>query len=117
MMQKKELAEILRKASEVIQEKGHCKGKLANEYGNVCMWGAIKTASVGVIAINDKEDYMKWEKIRGELLPIFRQSNHFSGSLISDYTWPGSLWNDKPETTSEDVQKFLLKTADEIEFQ
>ena len=41
------ISEILRKAADVLRERGHCKGTYEDDAGHVCAIGAIRVAKFG----------------------------------------------------------------------
>ena len=49
------ISEILRKAADVLRERGHCKGTYEDDAGHVCAIGAIRVAMFGnTAAVNEK---------------------------------------------------------------
>lgn len=106
-----ETAEICRRAAEIVQKKGLCKGFLFDDEGHVCMWGALHEASVALY---------------GSLNPLFPYGDYGAihmaiagrvGGEFSLENFPGAAdFNDLPETTETDVAKFLLGVADDLDF-
>lgn len=104
-------AEVLRQAAQVVETRGHTKGGYEDwATGAVCMWGAINVCLSGAADSTLKHladpAYIELQRTFQKRFPL--------DNCLS----PGAYaFNDLPETTGKDVQKFLLSTADEIEFQ
>jgi hypothetical protein len=96
----REAADVLRRAAAIQAERGHCKRNFEDGDGHVCLLRAINIAWVDSLRVGSALD-----EIRDYLRTAFSERT----------LWPGASWNDLPETTGVDVEKFLLKAADEIE--
>jgi hypothetical protein len=110
----REHADIARRAAEIVQTKGLCKGFLFDHEGRVCMWGALQEASV---------------ELHGNLRPLygthgFNTDNAIVRNVIAAALgesavrnlFPGAeKFNDLPETDEKDVAKFLMSVADDLE--
>jgi len=105
----REAADIARRAAEIIQERGMCKGAVSDADGRVCLWGALLEAA--------QERGLGWYGDRG-VQPLLAEAirplnldnmSQFDGLLY------GAAWNDRPETDERDVAKVLLQVADRLE--
>ncbi len=112
MLSNTEVAEVLRDAVDVIDRQGWCQNELKSDDGRVCLWGAIGEA-MGIIGDNNFIDpivvgYPRYDD--------YTQICKITNGLVTNYS-TSAQWNDKPGRTKEEVQKFLLKSADLIEVQ
>lgn len=110
-------AGILREAAGTIAKLGLNKGQFTCDTGEVCMWGAINLAFSGDVNFALDTD-LHPDDLRAQTAVRAEIAATLYGKFPEDGGgWPGA-WslNDMPSTTSEDVQKFLLQTADELEF-
>lgn len=105
----REAADVARRAAEIQQERGHCKGEYATADGRVCLWGSLIAAS-GIDSIWGSSGSLPAEIY----LPIHAAlSDMFPND--SDTAHPGASFNDKAETTERDVAKVLLQVADRLD--
>lgn len=82
----------LKRAAELIDKYGHCKGAFFGDNGEFCILGAIKRANKeldGIEAFGDEILHL----VRGY---PFRVGPYQGSYLISE-------WNDNPKTTKDDV--------------
>lgn len=110
------IARVLRRASDLIGVYGHAKGRYGSRAEGFCLWGAVRQAEVDEeVSAADiwlTEHYLAK---RGQERGLFRKGG-WSPVLNRHFTPPGALsFNDMEDTTPEEVQKFLLQTADEAE--
>jgi hypothetical protein len=84
-------AEVLEKAADVIDERGHCKGKLIDSSGRVCITGAI------CFAING---YAGGRPVGG----ITQYLHAVIGRDVIS-------WNDAPERTAAEVTSTMRAVA------
>ena len=103
----REAADIARRAAEIIQERGICKGQYNSWDGRVCLWGAL-AAAVGGESFFDIPFALQgtFTDALGEMFPEDRAAF----SVI-----PGAKFNDAPDTDERDVAKVLLQVADRLE--
>lgn len=99
----REAADVLRRAAQIQAERGHCKGKFEDARGRVCLHGAINAAWSEEVRVDSV-----LSEIRAYLRTAFDPADR-------EYVLAGTVWNDLPETTGLDIEKFLLKAANEIE--
>ena len=81
-----EVGQALLKAADFIEEYGWCQGRVEESDGRVCMLGAISYVTDG----HWNSPYKKIASLLGV---------------------PGSVWNDRPERTAEEVTAFLRHAA------
>jgi hypothetical protein len=93
------VSDVLRRAAQIHAERGGCKGDVVDDDGHVCLRHAVALAAQEVGYVN----------ARHAQVVINEPCVRLHGSLPA-------YWNDHPRTTNEDVQKFLLRVADEVEF-
>ena len=86
-------AEVLRKAADVIRERGHCKGHY-ERHGSVCIFGALNVIETGN-ALEPPPDITESERWLRKAL---------GGDSVT-------LFNDAPERTAEEVIAALEKAA------
>jgi hypothetical protein len=104
----REHADIARRAAEIVQTKGLCKGLSFDDEGRVCMWGALHeaseemTGSVGVLYRS------------GSVGPVFVAIADRLGLHPGPFVG-AKAFNDLPETDEKDVAKFLMSVADDLE--
>jgi hypothetical protein len=125
MQEHRSAAEVARKAAEIVQQHGLTKGEFYARCGAVCLWGALGVAATegssrsfhdramyGVLGHDDDEPGAPGM----EMYDAFRLA--LAGRLkVPALGWVGAGFNDKPETTVEDVAKLLLQVADDLEVQ
>lgn len=102
----RELAELARKAVDVIEQRGWCQ----NDYSqgeSLCLLGAVNIAS------NNEYDRV-FDEFGGLRTDIAQRL--VSGLALRLGYWPAE-WNDHPDRTEAEVKKALLQYADEIELQ
>jgi hypothetical protein len=87
------VADILEKAAEIIDECGHCKDTLVNSHGALCAVGAIGRASANYPdeAVEYLQDF------------LCRQSGDRYSLVVP--------WNDRPERTHEEVTSTMRAAA------
>lgn len=124
----REAAELAREAASVIEKYGHFKGDYGSSVKGFCMYGAIGVAQgngVVVSRVDGKGDpiivvfpdvqdprLQCIANIVRNRLPLLGSDSYHFGFM------PGAVeFNDLPETTGKDVQKFLMQIADELEVQ
>jgi hypothetical protein len=100
------VSDVLRRAAEIHAERGGCKGSTDDAEGHICMMGAVFEAL-----------HQTDESYGSQMFTAVREAVHLAAHAVDPRLDYGSEWNDLPETTDEDVQKFLLRVADEVEFQ
>jgi len=87
-------SEVLRKAGDVLRERGHCKGALENESGSVCFNGAIN------VALHGRPQFAIG--IDGGIIGIFEFASTPFGSNIEAVDW-----NNDCRTTAAEVMHAL----------
>jgi hypothetical protein len=104
----REAADLAREAAQVIQKRGMVKGKFTDESGGVCLHGALACAqhNLGYALICDAVPEVA-DPAYGAVCRQLRLRFPEDGS--------GAQFNDLPDTTATDVEKVLLKVADELE--
>lgn len=94
-------SEALRKAAEVLQERGHYKGDFENcETGSVCALGALNVALAGkpIVYWDSYSDTVV--RARRRLVAAFPAVREYPEVPRMESV---PLWNDADETTAEDV--------------
>lgn len=97
------LGDVFRKAAEVQRERGHCKGELEDTDGRVCLYGAT------LVAFQEIE-------MPGPITPVLEYLDALVPAFDASSSDPASVWNDKPNRTATEVEKFLLFAADRADF-
>ena len=101
------ISDVLSRAADAIQERGHCKGNFVDAAGNLCVAGALYLAAglpvVGIAKPRDGWDAAKSYADADEAAAAFRR---YVGSSV--YTW-----NDQPERTKEEVVAALRAAAEQ----
>lgn len=102
-------ADIARRAAEIQQERGHCKGNFRDAEGRVCLWGALNAAAaeLGLTECFVPFPHVGWAE------PIARELRKVLSA--QDEGFPGASFNDRPSTDERDVAKVLLQVADRLE--
>lgn len=92
-------AQVLRRAVEIIDERGWCQGEYEDGAGRVCARGAIHVAIGGAPYVD----------------PLSLEKNKFIWEvrcLVVDLIGEGlAVWNDEPGRTVEQVRHALLTAA------
>ena len=94
--------DILNKAADLIEEKGHCKERFKDDDGKMCMMGAVTEAFISQPFSWNQEDELAstlWEAVYDEI-------GH--DNLVS-------TWNDDPERQPYEVINALRFAAKRIE--
>lgn len=86
-------ADVLRKAAELILERGHCKYVRYDHNGRLCATGAMEFA-------------YRFVRGAGDVRPL-RMPGRLTDSVVN--------WNDDKRTTKNDVVKHLLRSARKYE--
>jgi len=102
MLQKTEQWRLdMLKAADYIRQHGHCKKRLWNDKGEVCIIGAIIRVSIKDMSVTD-----------------FIEMLHHPGricngtlQIIFNRIGPIGVWNDAPERTKEEVISVLESIA------
>jgi hypothetical protein len=95
-------SEIAFKAAEYMAEHGHCKGRIEDETGAVCIDGAI------VAAVTGRSPLLSGELIRDQeafYCSVTGRADRVCGDRYGMYSSPH--WNDLPGVTAEDAILFL----------
>lgn len=87
-------SEILAKAADLIDERGHCKRVSEDLDGRLCVYGALRKAT---------EQFVDQDRVFGAAAE--RISEHLGGDLVA-------IWNDYPERTKEEVVSALRSAAE-----
>jgi hypothetical protein len=87
-------SEILTRAADLIDERGHCKGRNEDSDGRLCVYGAMREAS---------DAFVDAEYAFG--LAAARFSQHIGYDLVA-------LWNDDELRTEEEVLDALRGAAE-----
>jgi len=109
-------AELARMAAEILRQRGHGKTYLVQEDAKVCMWGAIHLANGDIVRRGASAfgvETPELAELRRFMRDKFYDRVRIEGRVVNRY--PGWSWNDDPTRTQEEVEKFLLQTADELE--
>lgn len=90
------LADICRDAAQLISERGHTKGRNIDDQGRLCWQGALGIAGMR------------------NVFHCLTITNATNAILIRDHGWNyGPVgWNDRSDTTGEDVILLLKQTAE-----
>lgn len=99
-------AETLRKAAQVLRERGLAKGYYRDESGCVCIKGALRIAHGGDVGLPETfDDYVADLMVvaRG-VIPGTVNVGGFAHDAIT-------VWNDEPERTAEEVIAALEAAA------
>lgn len=112
-MNNRETAAVLRRAAEVLRERGHCKGRFEDDESRVCLWGALAVASGTAVQSPYRLDpaFLNGEVMRATAIAIANRGVDERGYD----EFPGADWNDEPKRTGTEVEKFLLQLADDAE--
>lgn len=101
---------VFRRAAEIMRERGQCKGQLNSTNGQVCLYGALDAAAEEMGVGDEWDSY--W----------FHADSHLA-FFAPSYEAPedkrhecAASWNDEPDTTQTEVEKFLLFVADRADF-
>jgi len=117
----KQIAEIARRAAEVIQKRGKATGVFMDPTGKVCTVGAIRVAmaeqGLGYTLDEEGKDLHPSVPIA---FPMGTDNARRAEMLIcerieSQVQMGVTNWSDHPRTTAEDIAKRLNQAADEIE--
>jgi hypothetical protein len=92
----REMAEVARKAAEIIQERGKATGVGEDDEGRVCAHGALALAQE-VTAVSFVARDQVLSRIRDRV------------------GWHVAQWSDLPTTTEADIAKVFLQVADAAE--
>jgi hypothetical protein len=113
-----QVTEVLRKAREVIEERGWCQGMLTADNGNVCAMGALRQATHDIpLTVKEackleEEAVKRMSKAAGT---HFYEGESAEGAPyvyhVFDHEIPS--WNDKPSRTVEDVLLMFKRAAEE----
>jgi hypothetical protein len=97
--------EVYREAAKALAAHGMCKGVIRTRDGRLCMIGALSRAVTGAgsIFLAYRDDLARRAQAAG-----LRQAQTESPS-------PAVRFNDHPDTTQAEVEKFLLQAADDLE--
>jgi len=102
-----ELADLIDKGADYIEEHGHCKRQLRLRFdltrpSPVCALGALRSV------LNN------WSSNNWELEPLLKAARAIGDTVDIPSNSSGaalSMWNDRAETTKEDVVNAFRKTA------
>jgi hypothetical protein len=96
--------DILRRAAQVLAERGWCQGDYEDEQGHVCARGAINLVVTG----------LPWEE--GEHNPLATSAAWALAKYLNGY-WAADVsdWNDAAERTEAEVRAALLAAAQRAE--
>jgi hypothetical protein len=89
-------------AADIIEERGHCKGVVENEQGNVCLYGALCFAFAGTAKMFYAAGAHDATVRVGEYLGLNGPFGAGSAAV---------RWNNAPERTKEDVVNALRGAA------
>jgi hypothetical protein len=102
--------DVLRRAEQVVAERGHCKGDFINDLGQVCPMGAIN-----IVICGDPDDL----EIPSELSDFQRDVvAALAVGIASDGLHPHARvanWNDDETRTEAEVRAALLAAAQRAE--
>lgn len=103
--------ETLRKAAEIMSERGHCKGALENGAGEVCANGAI------ILALKEEDGVARatmGHVFDKEYDAFKRAADALARSLSTGWSrFRIAAWNDLPTTSGEDVILALKRAAED----
>jgi hypothetical protein len=96
--------EVLRRAEQVIGERGWCQGEMEAADGRVCAWGAIHLAAADTVdpARMPTDAYQLVDRAEEVLY------DHIDSGTIPD-------WNDRPGRMAIEVRAALLAAAERAE--
>lgn len=102
------VADFLEKTADTIFTRGHCKGEMMNEVGNVCVIGAMYAVYIGaVVTTNYSQGKVYSDSVE-----------HLGNKLCLNHTGRSGAdiggWNDLPETTAENVIDTLKEVAKDL---
>lgn len=97
--------EVLRRAEQIIGERGHYKGANEDGHGRVCAYGAI------LIALSGEAD-----PTSQAILDVALDAAVVVEADLDPAQWGSiTLWNDAPERTETEVRAALLAAAAKAE--
>lgn len=100
----KTVADVLRHAALVIEERGWSHGQLRSDDGSVCVWGGIRTAVFGDDEGNGFMEDKPAIRVLAESLGFPTTLHHGLGHVVE--------WNDAPGRIAEQVTAALRAAAD-----
>lgn len=111
-------SEIAERAAEVVAQRGHTKGFMYNEAGNVCAQGALHVALAELIGLTGPT--IKLYRTGDQLLnhndrypTLYRAVCDTAFTLLEErYVLEG--YNDLAQTSAEDVTLLLKRTAEAL---
>lgn len=98
---------VMRRAADLIEEKGHTKGQLIDSNGSMCVNGALWNA-LGGFATPNRDLFLETTKILAKAIGIGMHPY-----WTQTYDLPG--WNNAPERTGEEVIAKLREVANQNE--
>lgn len=109
------VADQVRVAAADIREKGHCKGRLQDDQGRLCMSGALRGQGQVLLVSQDLIPGQGQDAITlyGCLQDVIREQ--FPERVASWQHWNIVMFNDHADTTAEEVISVLEKAAARIE--
>jgi hypothetical protein len=109
-------SQIAYKAAEIMSQKGHCKGRIQDAEGRLCLYGALWMAAAGSVRAaqyyqpENEEQRYTIKIISERVATLLRKENLCSSPVDTEISW-----NDMPSTTMEDVVLILKRTGEEME--
>lgn len=119
-MTEMEASDVARKAAELMSERGHCKFRLESADGQLCYIGALNMALYGVSFPVTQSDDRLLNLIMNTSTCIIQDRARAAGelkhiSLREPWEHDPIAWNNRPETSGEDVILLLKETAARLE--
>jgi hypothetical protein len=104
-------AEDLRAAAEIIRVRGHCKGRLEDDEGRVCLAGALLVARHESAKMTNQPWPVEFGDVDPVLTAVTREQFPDRSLGIGAYV----TFNNHPDTTPEEVIGVLEKAAARLE--
>jgi hypothetical protein len=106
-----DLSEIAFKAAEVLSEKGLCKDRTQDSQGRLCYYGAVLTAMYGERnTVNGLEQFPYTFPGAAAVAGVSDCTSEILAERGEGAITPNE-YNDRPETTAEDVILLLKETG------
>ncbi len=93
-------AEVLRKAADLLVERGWAQGRLQHRNGRLCATGAVSLADTGLLGVTGPVGIAAWRGIPREV----------GGAWVT-------TWNDQVSQTAENVIATMRRVADDLDAQ
>lgn len=111
-----ELAEVLERAAEILDERGWCQGETQARSGSVCLVGSVNISlkeRLNLGSVVWVADTGESNQIREAIAQHLVQSGFTVGRGFENFPLIG-MWNDAKDRTQDEVRDALLGTAKEL---